>query len=237
VKVVIVSDIHSNFAALKALPETDYDHLWCLGDLVDYGPKPRDVIRWISENAAITIRGNHDHAVGFDVDPQCSSPYKRLAEETRQFTLKVCTKDELAFLRSLAVQREFAINGTRFSLVHAMPTDPLFGYCPEESEQWKREVEWVRADVLMVGHTHTPFIRQVGNTTIVNPGSLGQPKTGRPLACYAVWKDGEIALKEYEYPVTETTSEIRGMPISREDQDDLITVLRTGAVPKREVGA
>lgn len=234
-KVVIVSDIHSNLAALKALPETEYDYLWCLGDLVDYGPKPHEVIRWISEKAEIVIRGNHDHAVGFDVDPQCSPPYKRLAEETRQFTLKVCTKEDLACLRSLAVQQDVSVDGTRFSLVHAMPTDPLFGYSTEHSEQWKKEIDWIQADVLLVGHTHTPFIRKVGKTTIVNPGSLGQPKTGRPLACYAVWKDGEISLKEYEYPVAETTREIREMPLSPQDQDDLITVLKTGEIPKREV--
>lgn len=236
-KVIIVSDIHSNFAALKTLPAMEYDHLLCLGDLVDYGPKPHEVIRWISEKAEIVIRGNHDHAVGFDVDPQCSPPYKRLAEETRQFTLNVSTKEDLAYLRSLAVQREFAVDGARFSLVHAMPTDPLFGYCPEQSEQWRTEIDWVQADVLLVGHTHTPFIRKVGKTTVVNPGSLGQPKTGRPLACYAVWRDGEISLKEYEYPVAETIREIRGMPLSRQDQDDLITVLKTGEVPQREVEA
>ena len=55
-----------------------------------------------------------------------------------------------------------------------------------------------------MGHTHTPFVRRVGETIIVNPGSIGQPKTGRPFACYAVWEDGDILLKEYEYPIAET---------------------------------
>lgn len=94
VKIVVVSDIHANFAALDKLPEEYYDHLWCLGDLVDYGPKPREVIQWISEKAVQTVRGNHDHAVGFNVDPQCSPPYKRLAEETRQFTLAACEPED-----------------------------------------------------------------------------------------------------------------------------------------------
>ena len=85
--------------------------------------------------------------------------------------------------------------------------------------------------MLIVGHTHTPFIRTVGKTTIVNPGSLGQPKTGRPLACYAIWEDGRISLKEYAYPVDETIQQIRKMPISRVDQDALIAVLQTGELP------
>jgi predicted phosphodiesterase len=59
VKIVILSDIHSNFAALKAFPEKLYDQIWCLGDLVDYGPKPHEVIEWIKEYSGVTIRGNH----------------------------------------------------------------------------------------------------------------------------------------------------------------------------------
>lgn len=234
-KIAIISDVHSNFAALDGFPEKDYDQLWCLGDLVDYGPNPGEVIRWVSQKSAITVRGNHDHAVGFDVDPRCSPPFRRLAEETRQFTREVCVNEDLTFLRNLPVQKEVTLNGTKFFLVHAIPTNPLFGYCPADSEQWAKELEWVRPDVLLVGHTHTPFVRRIGNTTIVNPGSLGQPKTGRPFACYAVWEDGEISLKEYAYPITETIGSILTMPISRQDQDSLITVLETGSLPKREV--
>jgi diadenosine tetraphosphatase ApaH/serine/threonine PP2A family protein phosphatase len=107
----------------------------------------------------------------------------------------------------------------------------LFGYCPEQSERWQKEVECINADVLIVGHTHTPFIRTVGNTTIVNPGSLGQPKTGRPFACYAVWEDGRISLKEYPYPVRETIQQIHVMPIATDDQDALIAVLQAGLLP------
>lgn len=91
----------------------------------------------------------------------------------------------------------------------------------------------VDADVLIVGHTHTPFVRQEGKTTILNPGSLGQPKTGRPLACYAVWEDGKILLHEYEYPIEDTIAGIRRMPIPSEDQEALITVLKTGEIPAR----
>jgi diadenosine tetraphosphatase ApaH/serine/threonine PP2A family protein phosphatase len=89
----------------------------------------------------------------------------------------------------------------------------------------------IDADVLIVGHTHTPFVRTVGKTTIVNPGSLGQPKTGRNCACYALWEDGKISLKEFPYPISDTVQKIRLMPISAEDQDALIAVLETGVLP------
>jgi putative phosphoesterase len=228
VKIAVISDIHANHAALDAFPEKEYDQLWCLGDLLDYGPKPREVIRWIRKKAAITVRGNHDHAVGFDVDPQCSLPFKNLAAETREFTQRVCAPDEIDYLRNLPIQQEVDIDGTSFYLVHAIPTDPLFGYCPEDSEKWEKELDWVRADVLVVGHTHTPFIRRIGNKMIVNPGSLGQPKTGRTLACYAVWEDGEILLKEYQYRLSDTIEEIHTIPVSQDVQDRLIAVLKSG---------
>ncbi len=234
VKIVIVSDIHANLAALDALPERDFDQLWCVGDLVDYGPRPHEVVQWVKDKAAVAVRGNHDHAAGFSVDPQCSQPFKRLAAETLRYTQEVCKGKDFEFLRKLPVYRETAVGSTRFYLVHATPMDPLFGYCPEQSERWREEVRSIDADVLVVGHTHTPFIRTVGETTIVNPGSLGQPKTGRPLACYAVWENGRISLREYAYPIKDTIQQIRAMPISAEDQDALIVVLETGALPAHD---
>lgn len=230
-KIVIISDIHGNLAALNALPERDFDELWCIGDLVDYGPNPHEVVEWVRQQAKFTVRGNHDHAVGFSVDPQCSAPFKKPAEDTLRFSQSVCTQDDFSYLRSLPVRQELVVNSTRFYLVHAIPSDPLFGYCPEESDQWKQEVQRIGADVLIVGHTHTPFVRREGNTTIVNPGSLGQPKTGRPQACYAVWQDGKVSLREFEYPVAETVRGIRSMPIPSEEQDVLIGLLQTGALP------
>ena len=230
-KVAIVSDIHGNLAALEAFPEIDYDQLRCIGDLVDYGPNPREVIQWVQKNAVIAVRGNHDHAVGFDVDPQCSPAFQSLAAVTKQYTMTAVGEQERDFLRKLPLHREFTLGGKSIYCVHAIPGDPLFGYCAETSDRWRQEVDCTTADVLVVGHTHTPFIRKIGRTLIVNPGSLGQPKTGRPLACYALYEDGNFVLKEYEYPIQQTDDGIRKMPISRHDQAALIAVLHTGELP------
>lgn len=229
-KIVIVSDLHANLAAIEALPEHDYDQLWCVGDLVDYGPRPREVIQWVNQHAGVVVRGNHDHAVGFDVDPQCSLPFRKLAADTRRFTQFICSRADVAYLKNLPVQHEVAVAGQRFYIVHAVPTDPLFGYCAEASDRWVKEVEWIDDDVLVVGHTHTPFVRTIGKTMVINPGSLGQPKTGRSAACYAIWQDGKVSLKEYSYPMAETIRQIRKMPIPKEDQEELITVLETGTL-------
>ena len=144
-KIVIVSDIHANLAALESLPERDFDQLWCLGDLVDYGPRPHEAIQWTKRNATIAVRGNHDHAAGFSVDPQCSLAFRRLAAETLSFTQEVCTEDDVMFLRNLPLHGETAVNSTRFYLVHSTPTDPLVGYCPEQSERWQKEIERIES--------------------------------------------------------------------------------------------
>jgi putative phosphoesterase len=235
-KIVIVSDIHANLAAIEAMPEESYDQIWCLGDLVDYGPRPHETIRWVKTHAKVTVRGNHDHAAGFAVTPECSLPYRGLAATTRRYTQEVCIESDFEFLRELPLRLEMIVNKTRFQLVHAAPTDPLFGYLPADSEHWLSEVQRVNTDFLIVGHTHTPFVRQIDDCTIVNPGSIGQPKTGRPLACYAVWEDGRIDLKEYEYPIERTIADIRLMPIPERDQQALISILLTGqlAAPRSE---
>jgi protein phosphatase len=147
-----------------------------------------------------------------------------------RYTRAVCTQSDVEFLRNQPIQKEVLVGATRFYLVHAAPTDPLFGYRSQASQLWEKEVQWVNADILLVGHTHTPFIRQVGRCTIVNPGSLGQPKTGRPLACYAIWEDGDISLKEYTYPLEKAIRQIRRMPLSKQDIEELAAVLETGGL-------
>lgn len=236
-KIAIVSDIHGNLAALEAFPETDCDQIWCIGDLVDYGPKPREVIHWVKKNANVAVRGNHDNAVGFDVDPRCSPAFSGLADITKTYTLGIVSEQEQEYLRKLPAYVEFNVGGASIYCVHAVPSEPLFGYCSEQSDQWQQEVDRISVDVLVVGHTHTPFIREVRGTLIVNPGSLGQPKTGRPLACYALYEDGKFILKEYEYPIQETEEAIRNMPISSRDREALIAVLRTGTPPMQVLEA
>jgi predicted phosphodiesterase len=148
VKVAIISDIHANLSALEAFPERDFDQLWCVGDLMDYGPRPHEVIDWIKRKAVITVGGNHDHAAGFSADAQCSQPYKRLATEMLHYTQTVCTQEDFAFLRSLPIYDTAILSSARFYLVHAIPTDPLYGYCPEDSDRWESEARQISTDVL-----------------------------------------------------------------------------------------
>lgn len=107
-----------------------------------------------------------------------------------------------------------------------MLSDPLVAYYAPDSERWEQELELSNADVLLVGHTHLPFVRQFGMKRIVNPGSLGQPKTESPAACYAVCYGGEIELRSFEYPFEETIRKIDALPIAAGIKSSLADVLR-----------
>lgn len=229
-KLVIISDIHGNFDALTALTET-YDELWVLGDLVNYGPEPSAVIGFVKSKASVVVRGNHDHAIGYGEDPRCSPRFREMAEATGRFTDSVLTFGEKHFLRGLPLTLEIQRGDTRFYLCHAIPSDPLFGYCEANSPRWTQEIQDVSADVVLAGHTHVPVIRSEGGKVMVNPGSLGQPKTGRPDACYAVWEDGKAELKSYPYEVEETVSKIQTLPIPAHVRQELASILYTGDIP------
>ncbi len=209
----------------------DYDELWVLGDLVNYGPNPVEVLEFVRAHATVVVQGNHDHSVGFGVDPRCSARYRDMARETGRFTAAVLTEDHKAYLRSLPTSAERKAAGSHFYLCHATPSDPLFSYLLPDSPAWPSEVERVEADVLLVGHSHLPFTRSVGRRQILNPGSLGQPKNGSPLACCAVWQDGGVQLQSFEYPVASTIEKIWSLPVSEEVRKDLTAVLTTGRTP------
>jgi protein phosphatase len=83
---------------------------------------------------------------------------------------------------------------------------------------------------LLVGHTHTPFVRQIGSQLVVNPGSLGQPKTGKSDASYAIWNNGSFELKQFPYSVDQTVARLQAIRFPQDVEKDLITVLQTGSV-------
>ena len=138
-KIVVISDVHANLDALNALPEWG-DELWVLGDLVDYGPEPGEVVELIQARSKVVVRGNHDHAVGFGEDPRCTPRYRKMALETQRFTIETIKPAVSAFLQQIPLQRIVERDGKRFHLCHATPSDPLYGYCLELSEMWTEEV-------------------------------------------------------------------------------------------------
>jgi len=227
-KILIVSDLHANLEAVEALPK-DFDRLWVLGDLVNYGPDPKEVVDFVRENASVVMRGNHDHAIGFDEDPRCSAPFRRMAEETRRYTRSVLGEEHRKYLRGLPLMATAAADGRRVLFCHATPSDPLFAYRPQDSDLWLTDEVDRAIHIELVGHTHVPFRRVLPERLIVNPGSVGQPKHGRAEACYALWQDGKIALASAPYDFERTIDKLRDLRLSPAVFEDLANVLRTGS--------
>jgi putative phosphoesterase len=229
-RICIISDLHGNIDALSALPR-DYDELWVLGDLVNYGPEPAATIDFVRSHAAVVIRGNHDQSVGFEMDCGCSPRFRAMAEATRDYTIRELSGADKQYLRELPTSAQRYVGGRSFFLCHATPSDLLYEYRASDSPLWELPEEATAgADVILSGHTHLPFVRPVGERTIANPGSLGQSKAGDSLARYAIWENGRLELKAYEYPVETAAGRIAAMPIKDELKKELIQVLRTGTV-------
>lgn len=224
-KILILSDIHANLEALQSVRET-YDELWILGDVVNYGPDPKETIEAVMSKASIVIQGNHDHAVGCDDDSHWSPHFREVAEAARRFTSAQLDDSQKAWLRQLPLTAKLERDGVRFHLIHATPSDPHYGRIDIDDDAWLAELETIDADVLLVGHSHVPFIRELGSKTIVNPGSVGQPRTGDKRASYAVWENGRFSLHQCEYPVEATVEKLKTIGFPSSVESKLISALR-----------
>ena len=229
-KLLVVSDIHGNWPALQAIRE-EADAIVCLGDIVSYGPFPRECVAWVRERAAYVVRGNHDTALAYGVDPRAAGFKRELAEATLSQHREELSPEEVAWLRGLPTEIHFRFDGSSLQAVHAAPSDHLFSYrlTPDLAEdEVKKEVETVRADMLLVGHTHLPMCRGVRTTGILNPGSVGQPLDGDPRASYAVIRDGVPEIRRVPYEIEATAAGIREMALAANVAETLVAILRTG---------
>jgi putative phosphoesterase len=240
-KLLILSDIHSNWAALQSVldAESDSDKILCLGDLVDYGPEPAACVAWAMRQGgeSIFIQGNHDWGVACRMDPRSSPPFRHLTACTQAFTLKVLSEEMLHFLRALKPIDSFEMLGKRCVACHAAPSDPLFRYLRTTEKDLEHEITVAGSpDFLFFGHTHWPLLKWIGQTTIINPGSVGQAKDGDTRAPYAVWEDGKVELRRVTYPVEATVEAYARTQLSCSDVKSLIAVLRTGGnLPSTDV--
>ncbi len=206
-RILVVSDIHANWPALAAIDEP-HDLCLCLGDLVDYGPDPAPCVRWAMQHAHHAIRGNHDHGVAQDVRAAEGAGYRYLTRVSRPLAWPSLNGSERRYLLRLPLTARVTIDGRRFLLVHATPKDPLDEYLGADPAAWANRLGDSEADVVCVGHTHKPFHLRAGDTTVLNPGSVGQPRDGDPRASYAVIDDGRIEFKRINYPIAETLARV-----------------------------
>lgn len=228
-RIAVFGDLHGNNAAteavLQAIEAEAPDAIYCLGDLVGYGARPNEVIDLIRSRGIPTIMGNYDDGVGFDKD-DCGCAYKDADERDRgqqslMWSRAVVTDERKAFLRELLPEVRFEADGLRFRLVHGSPrrmNEYLFEDRDERSLE--RIAHLADCDVLVFGHTHKPWVREIEGVLFVNAGSVGKPKDGDSLAAWALieTKPGSpanVEIRRVEYDIPAMAAAIRaadGLP-------------------------
>ncbi|MDA0587368.1 MAG: metallophosphoesterase family protein [Planctomycetota bacterium] len=214
-KILLLADIHSNWPALRAIDET-FDVCLFVGDLVDYGTDPVPCIEWALKNVSSGVRGNHDHAVAQRIPVRKKTGLSQLAGATRPRHWEILQPEHLKYLARLPVTRRVVLEDKTYYLVHATPRDPFDEYLKNDLEGWQERLQGIQADFVCVGHSHIPFVIDLGGTTVINPGSVGQPRDGDPRAAYCVIEDGQVSLRRVEYDIDETVEHMRasGVPAS-----------------------
>jgi len=229
-RIAIFSDIHGNLQALEAaltdIAAQKPDAVYCLGDLVGYGANPNEVTGRIRREGWPTIMGNYDDGVGFDRD-DCGCAYREDAERERgqrslEWTKACVTAGNKAFLRTLVNEIRFEADGKRILLVHGSPrkmNEYLFEDRPISSFQ--RLAASSNADIIVFGHTHKPYVKEVDGVTFVNAGSVGKPKDGDWRGCYALLDAGTATFRRVDYDVTTAAAAIRATALPHEFAADI----------------
>jgi putative phosphoesterase len=224
-RLLILSDIHANWPALEAVlaAEPDCGAVAFCGDVVDYGPCPRECLQWLLLHASYHVQGNHDRALAFGADCHCLGAFREYSLATRDWHRALLDKPEKSFLRQLPVLRRFTWDGRHFRLAHATPQGELFEYL--DMEHWGEHIQEVWEDFVILGHTHVQGMQTFGKVTVVNPGSVGLARDHRGEACYAVYDGGTIQLKRLAYDVARTVAALRAAPLPSQVIEGLTQVL------------
>lgn len=205
-KILLISDIHSNIVALNTVLEDagPVDAVWCIGDLVGYGPDPDACVTRIRELPnLLCIQGNHDAAVS---SLRNIERFNDDAEKAILITRSIISPPSVEFLQALpeTIETETAL------LVHGSPRNPIWEYILD-SLTAKMAFAYAKKDFIFVGHTHMPIGFFHENKTdkmtkklfkdgeklhlhdqmILNPGSVGQPRDHDPRASYGIFNPEE----------------------------------------------
>jgi putative phosphoesterase len=235
-RALVISDIHGNIDVLRALEARlgarlqQFDRIICLGDLVDYGPNPGEVIDWVRSHATHVVRGNHDHAVATGEPCRSAPAFIEASIATRSRLQRTLSREHLEYLRQLPLTDIVSVDGLELNLVHACPNDPLYAYMPptRSDEEWTTALGSMRGHTVLIGHTHLAFVRPIGGGIVINPGSLGMPKDKNPDGSYAIVDRGSVQFCRIAYDSEPLISRLRALDLPRHVFEQLAVTFRTG---------
>ncbi len=212
----ILSDIHGNLEAFTAvlndISKRGVDSIWCLGDIVDYGPDPHECIELLRRQHYIAVPGNHDLAAVGLVD---TADFVPDAVISNRWTAGQLLPSDIDFLRSLPP----VIEEGDFTFVHGSPRDPIWEYL-NSADRGRENLPFFKSPFCLFGHTHKPVVFSgrednscvtadfseeadfslEGGRLFLNPGSVGQPRDGDPRASYAVYDSETKTIRLFRVP-------------------------------------
>ncbi len=204
-KIAFMSDIHSNLHALQAvlarLKDVGVDVIYCLGDIVGYGPHPKECLDLTRRAAGVIIMGNHDYAIA-NADFARFNPVARIGGEHSRANLD---DSDLEFLRDLPLSRDVHVGDSHLMLYHGSPENPLWDYVfPSQATEILASISQSEPEpeprIVALGHTHVPLLTRtqpkLGRAPIIvlNPGSVGQPRDGDSRASCAIFDTESLAV-------------------------------------------
>ncbi len=230
-KIAIVSDVHGNMDALKAVLDDARQQgvgaFFNLGDMVGSGAYPEEVVRTLRGDHFLSVVGNFD----LNVLEHSRAARRSRSRSMRTAIIAAAAKDlseeSLEFISSLPAELRLQIGSKKILMLHASPADPREGLGPDTTEERLQELAGMAdADVVLVGHSHRAFVRLVDGVLFANPGSVGRPVDGDPRASYAVMRtdDMSIAVRRVEYDVE---AAVRGLS-EKKLPEEVAETLRRG---------
>jgi len=235
-KRAIISDIHGNYVALKAvlahIAEQKVDEAFCLGDIIGYGPQPCECLDGVIDNCQVTLLGNHDQGAMFDPEGFNSAAERAIFWTRDQLENSRVSRDRVDerwdFLGAMPrVHRD-----GDWLYVHGSPRNPVNEYVFPEDIYNQKKMEKLFSLVTrgcFQGHTHVPgvftesrnfmtpeeanYVHTITDEKLmINVGSVGQPRDGDPRACYVIQEDDKITFNRVEYDCGATADLIYGIP-------------------------
>lgn len=193
-RIAIFGDIHGNIEALKVAYDEalriKVDRIYHLGDVGGYAPFVNEVVDFLIEHGIDGVQGNYDEAVANDRE-HCGCKYEdpvqaEMTQLSFEWTKKHAAQKSKEYMKKLPNEISFTSDGKRIKLFHATPhKNNLYWYADRPEKFFQEMAEKADADILVYGHTHKPYMKNIGGKTFINAGSVGKPKDGDPRACVA----------------------------------------------------
>ena len=229
----IVADIHSNLAAFQAVladmeSRGGAEEIWCLGDIVGYGPDPSECLELLRQHRHLCVAGNHDWAAAGKLDTFYFNPE---AAEAAHWTAKRLNSEDIDYLQNLPL----TLQQDDFTLAHGSPREPIWEYVVSIKTA-NINFNYFDTRYCLVGHSHMPLVfdldrngtsqlhhlpselllKQEEGRLIINCGGVGQPRDGDPRASYSIFDSEQEIIYHYrvEYDISTTQQKMirEGLP-------------------------